>query len=257
MKTANGLLLIIAFLILHPGSGAAQSSRQDENVVQWRITEKEVVAVQTELSRRGHYKGRPTGVLDRETREALRAYQTESGLKVTGRIDRETYNRLELPYPATGRERDSQRRSGVLPKIGYGIKDKAVTTGQTVGGAAGKVKDKAKSGLEKTWDTGNSTVSKTKDVAQGAGEATVKGARTVGRGSQRAGNTLIGRSDAEIQLEVREVLESDRQTEKWQSEVKTGHVTIKTPPQHSADIGAVISNIRKVAGVKSVFVIAQ
>jgi hypothetical protein len=38
--------------------------------------------------------------------------------------------------------------------------------------------------------------------------------------------------------------------------VKKGTVTIKTPPNHYADVGSVVSNIRQIAGVESIFVIA-
>ncbi len=92
---------------------------------------------------------------------------------------------------------------------------------------------------------------------QGAPGVALKGVKSAGRGAERAGARLIGRSDAEIHEEVRRTLEDDPETKYWHSEVKNGLVTIKTPPQSKADIGVVVSNIRKVAGVKSVFVIAQ
>ncbi len=227
------------------GDGAIQTA-------EWRITEKEVIAVQAELIHRGYYQSKPTGVLDRDTREAVRAYQSESGLKVTGRIDRATYEKLELRYPATGKEADSLRSKGLLPRIGYGIKDKATGARDATTGAAKKVGSGVRTGLEKTWDAGGATVSKSKEVMQGAGNTTVKGAK----GAGRAGSRLMSRSDADVQSEVRQVLEDNPETRDWHSEVKDGRVTVKTPRQHKADVGAVISEIRKVAGVKSVFVIA-
>ncbi|MBK7600538.1 MAG: peptidoglycan-binding protein [Acidobacteria bacterium] len=48
--------------------------RPVDGVVQWRITEKEVTAVQAELIHRGFYKSKPTGVLDRDTREAVKSF---------------------------------------------------------------------------------------------------------------------------------------------------------------------------------------
>jgi hypothetical protein len=86
---------------------------------------------------------------------------------------------------------------------------------------------------------------------------TVRGVRAVGRGVEQVGDMIVGRSDAEIQTDVRELLKGDSETEKWYSEVKSGMVTIKTPQQHNANVGSVISNIRKIAGVKSVFVVAE
>jgi peptidoglycan hydrolase-like protein with peptidoglycan-binding domain len=238
-------------------TGTAQTAALEETPVEWRITEKEVAAVQTELKRRGYYNSTPSGILDRSTRESVRSYQTDNGLKVNGRIDRTTYEALKLPYPATGDEQDSERRSGILPSIGYGIKDRVVATGQTLEGAATKVKVKTGDGYDKAKETGGEAVTKTKEVGEEMGSMTVRGVRAIGRGAQRAGDMIVGRSDADIQTDVRELLKSDSETEKWYTEVKSGMVTIKTPQQHNANVGTVVSDLRKIAGVKSVFVIAE
>jgi peptidoglycan hydrolase-like protein with peptidoglycan-binding domain len=248
-------IIVVTFLLAI--TGTAQTAALEETPVEWRITEKEVVAVQTELKRRGYYNTNPSGILDRTTRESVRAYQADSGLKVTGRIDRTTYERLELPYPATGDERDSERRSGLLPSIGYGIKDKTIATGRTLDGAATKVKVKTEAGYDKVKGTGGGAVSKTKEVAQAVGSTTAKGVTAIGRGVERVGDMIVGRSDADIQTDVRELLKGDPETAKWYSAVKSGMVTIKTPQQNDANVGNVISNIRQIAGVKSVFVVAE
>jgi len=258
MKKLIGRYSVLIMLVfLFSASMVAVAQQSDPS--QWRITEKEVVAVQAELFRRGYYTSKPSGVLDRNTRTAVRSYQTENGLSVTGRIDRPTYESLGLTYPATGDEADSLRRTGLLSRIGYGVKDKTVAAGQTVGGAvvggAGKVKEGTQTGLEKTWDLGSSAASRTKEAAQGVGGASVRGARSLSRSSQRLSTSMIGRSDAEVHAEVRELLEENPETIRWVTDVKDGMVTVKPAPGTKADIGQVISNIRKIAGVKSVFVI--
>jgi hypothetical protein len=144
-----------------------------------------------------------------------------------------------------------------LPSIGYGIKDKTVATGRTLDGAATKVKGKTEAGYDKVKETGGGAVSKTKEIAQAVGSTMAKGVRAMGRGVRRAGDMIVGRSDADIQTDVRELLKGDSETEKWYSEVKSGMVTIKAPQQHNANVGNVIANIRKIAGVKSVFVVAE
>jgi Putative peptidoglycan binding domain len=261
MEVSVKKLFVLSMVLLLSISVMAQDNAPQENPPEWRITENEVYAVQAELSRHGYYKSKPTGVLDRDTRAALREFQSDNRLKVTGRIDRETYETLELAYPATGNERDSVRRRGVLPTIGYGVKDAAVATGKAVGGAAVFVKRKTMAGAEKTKDVTTGALSKSKDTAQDVGQdvgkATADGARSVGRGTSRAGNVLVGRSDADIHMDVREILEAKDETSNWYSEVKDGRVTIKTPPQHTEDTGELISAIRKVSGVRSVFVIAE
>jgi Putative peptidoglycan binding domain len=257
MKKIVAISHIITITLLLTIIGTGQTAALEETPVEWRITEKEVVAVQTELKRRGYYNSNPSGILDRTTRESVSAYQSDSGLKITGRIDRTTYEKLELAYPATGDEGDSERRNGLFPSIGYGIKDKTVATGRTLDGAATKVKAKAGTGYDKVRGGGGGAVSKTKEVGQELGSMAVRGVRAVGRGVERAGDMIVGRSDADIQTDVRELLKGDSETEKWYSEVKSGMVTIKTPNQHNANVGSVISNIRKISGVKSVFVVAE
>ncbi|MBK9314306.1 MAG: peptidoglycan-binding protein [Acidobacteria bacterium] len=247
----NRLMIAMAGLLCL--AGGMQTLAQDSS--KWRITEKEVTAVQVELFRRGFYKEKLTGVLDRQTRDAVLAYQEKNGLQVTGRIDRLTYESLDLTYPATGKEAENLRRAGLLPKIGYSVKDAGVATGQAIGGAAGKVREGAQTGLEKTWDLGATTVDKSKEAASGLGNASVRGAKNLGRGTQRVSTSLIGRSDAEVVSEVRELLGRNKETERWVATVKDGMVTIKVQPGHKVDLGQVISDIRKIAGVKSVFVV--
>ena len=57
------------------------------------------VKVQAALMRLGFFNGDITGVLGEETRSALKAYQRENGLKVTGRMDLRTLTRLGIPIP--------------------------------------------------------------------------------------------------------------------------------------------------------------
>ncbi|MGH9755620.1 MAG: peptidoglycan-binding domain-containing protein [Blastocatellia bacterium] len=230
-------------------SGSQTANRQ---ITDWRITEKEVKAVQAELTIRGYYKSKITGVLDRDTRAAVRAYQTDNGLKDSGRIDLETYLKLDLPYPATGKEADRLRSDALAPKIGYEVKDATVGAGDAAGGGAKKVGSGVRGGLEKTWDAGAGVVSKSKDVARGAGDATVRGVKGVGRAVAKP----FGRDDSNLQEQVRRLLEEDPETKSWGFEVKKGRVTIKTPPNHNVDVGQVVSNIRKIPGVESVFVVA-
>jgi peptidoglycan hydrolase-like protein with peptidoglycan-binding domain len=255
----NPLLFTISLVLAASISTAAvaQTPSAAGQPVDWRITEKEVKAVQVELTHRGYYKSKITGVLDRDTREAVTAYQTDSGLRVNGRVDRATYDRLGLNYPATGKEAESLRSDGLLPKIGYTVKDKTVATGNAISGGAKKAGSGVKTGVVKTLETSGETVSKSMEAVGAAGNATVKGVKGTGRTLGRAGDKLISRSDKDIQHDVRKVMDDNPETELWETQVKNGMVTVKTPPNHKADVGALISEIRKIVGVKSVFVIAQ
>jgi peptidoglycan hydrolase-like protein with peptidoglycan-binding domain len=252
-------LLIPIFAVAQTPDPVTQSPEQTSGsqtagrpITDWRITEKEVKAVQAELTLRGYYKSKVTGVLDRDTRAAVRAYQTDNGLKDSGQIDMETYRKLDLPYPATGKEVDRLRSDALSSKIGYEVKDATTAAGDAASGGAKKAESGVRGGLEKTWDAGAGAVSKSKEVARGAGDATVKGVKGVGR----AISWPFGRDESDLREQVRRLIEGNPETRSWVFEVKKGRVTIKTPPNHNADVGAVVSNIRQIPGVESVFVIA-
>src|SRR5262245_33332007 len=186
MEVSVKKLFVLSTVLLISISVLAQDNAPQENAPEWRITENEVYAVQAELSIRGYYKSKPTGVLDRDTREAVRAYQTDKGLKDSGRIDMETYRSLELPYPATGKEADRLRSDGLAPKIGYEVKDTTVKSGNAVTNGVKKIGSGVRTGLEKTWDTGAATVSKSKEAMRGAGGASARGVKGAGRAGARA-----------------------------------------------------------------------
>jgi peptidoglycan hydrolase-like protein with peptidoglycan-binding domain len=252
-------LLVPVFAVAQTPDSVTQTPGQtsgaqtaDRPITDWRITEKEVKAVQAELTLRGYYKSKVTGVLDRDTRAAVRAYQADNGLKDSGRIDMETYRKLDLPYPATGKEVDRLRGDDLSAKIGYEVKDATTGAGEAASGGAKKAGSSVRGGLEKTWDTGAGAVSKSKEVARGAGDATVRGVKSVGR----AGARIFKRGDSDLEEQIRQLLENNPETRDWRFEVKKGKVTVKTPPNHTVDVGEVISNIRKIPGVESVFVVA-
>lgn len=140
---------------------------------------------------------------------------------------------------------------------GYGVKDKVAGTGRKLGRAATKVKEKTGAGYKKTKGAGRVAVGKTKGAARGVGSMTAHGARAVGHGMKRTKETFMGRNDSEIQSDVRSLLKGDSKTQEWVSQVKSGMVTVRTTNQHDADVGAVISDIRKIDGVRSVFVVAE
>ena len=53
--------------------------------------------VQSELARRGYYRGQINGVIDSDSRQAIRAFQKAQGLPVTGLIDPGVLRALNLP----------------------------------------------------------------------------------------------------------------------------------------------------------------
>jgi hypothetical protein len=149
----------------------------------------------------------------------------------------------------------------VVAKVGYAIKDGVTDTGKAVGGAAQSVGRRARTVAEKTADTTAGAVNKTRDFANDTGDATARGAKTVGVGAHRAtrrvSHVLVGRSDAELSRDVRDVLSGDPQTASVKSEVKSGAVTLTLPPESRTDLSAAITRIRRIDGVQSVMVVHQ
>lgn len=220
------------------------------------ITNKEVAAVQAELQRRGYYRNTPNGLLDTETREAIKTYQQEHEQEETGRIDMKLLDSLELQYPATGKEVESARKKGLIPRIGYGAKDTVTGARDTTVNAGKSVKKGTERTLDKTRD-------KTVELAQDAGDATVKNAKKAGnktvdtttRAGRRVSEVFVGRSDADLQRDIRDILEAKEETARVRSEVKEGDV--KLFPKEGVDVSDAVSSIRKVSGVRSVMVVAK
>jgi len=60
-------------------------------------TDSTVAVAQERLARQGYYRGEIDGIFGPETRRAIMRYQSDHGLRVTGRPDVETLRALELP----------------------------------------------------------------------------------------------------------------------------------------------------------------
>ncbi len=210
-----------------------------------RITKNEVIAVQVELRRLGYLKTRLSAELDPETRIALREYQLKYGLPTTGKVDPATYRRLGLPYPAPkpGEQNAARQANSAVKERAPASSEKNI-----VQQAGSGVKEGARVGLEKTWDAGGYAASKSKD-------ATVKGAKAAGGAAKRKADSMIRRNDEDTRPEVAEVFDSKPAWSGLVYTVKDGMVTIKLPPKSNVDIGTLVSEVRKVAGVRYVFVV--
>jgi peptidoglycan hydrolase-like protein with peptidoglycan-binding domain len=58
-------------------------------------TKDQIKQAQTGLAKAGFYKGEPTGVFNKQTRKAIRAYQKANKLPVTGRLNNDLLTRLQ------------------------------------------------------------------------------------------------------------------------------------------------------------------
>jgi peptidoglycan hydrolase-like protein with peptidoglycan-binding domain len=244
----RGCLLLIALCTLAVAiSAQTAATKLPPNA---RINKNEVIAVQVELRRLGLLNASITGKLDAETAEAVRGYQRQNSLPVTGRIDLATYEKLGLPYPAPDPDDPNVvERAGGAVKQGTALgAQKTKDAGSYV---ATKSKEGARYGLEKTWDAGAYAASKSKDAAK----ASVKGVKSGSRLGGRKTVSLIRRNDDPISSDLRELFFEHHEWTGVQYEVKDGMVTLKIPPKSKVDVGALVSEVRKVAGVRSVFVV--
>ncbi|MEP7271819.1 MAG: peptidoglycan-binding domain-containing protein [Acidobacteriota bacterium] len=253
------LASLLMILAVPAGKAMCQTAPDSQNAIAASITEKEVRAVQQELFKRGFLEKQPSGALDGATREALIAFQKKEGLSETGKIDDSTVEKLGLAFPLDAEDARGNRRNGILPRIGYAIKDETTNAGKAIGGAARTVGRGARTGAQKTVDVSQDAAGKTGETAKTAGDKSVDGARTVGRGVQKASTEVtevaIGRSDERIHKDVRDVLNGDDNTRSILSNVKEGRVTLTTEVKSDADLSPAISDIRKISGVRSVVVI--
>jgi peptidoglycan hydrolase-like protein with peptidoglycan-binding domain len=119
-------------------------------------------------------------VLDAETREGLRSFQSAQGIDATGRIDYNTLSALAIDgkNPVVA----SERRNGFIPKVGYAVKDKTVaskdfvvSSAKTVGRGTRKGYDTVvsgtKTGLNKTKDVTVGTFRRSREVTVGMGHS--------------------------------------------------------------------------------------
>jgi peptidoglycan hydrolase-like protein with peptidoglycan-binding domain len=81
-----------------PSAAAAKPMHQDSvsgKAVRHAVwTKDQIKEAQEGLMKAGFYKGKPTGVFNRQTRKALRAYQKANKLPVTGRLSDDLLTRL-------------------------------------------------------------------------------------------------------------------------------------------------------------------
>ena len=64
-------------------------------------SKEQITMAQQSLTKAGLYKGKADGKWNDELSGAIKKYQTQNKLKVTGKLDEETLKKLEPPTPAT------------------------------------------------------------------------------------------------------------------------------------------------------------
>ena len=198
-------------------------------------TEVEIRQLQRSLEERGLYQGPLSGRLDRATRAALGRYQQIVGLPKTSRPDLETCRQLTIsarptrslaPSSAPARPVDSSLPTTVWQSL--------AESPTNITRAGRGVSEKLGKGIVKGTQNASGELEHT---------------------AQRSTTSLIGRADARTLRDVRELLEEDRRTAFWPASVEEGVVTLKVPRGSRLDPTPIVESIRRIAGVKSVFLI--
>ena len=74
-------------------SKTSEMSKSSSKSMTW--TTDQIKEAQEGLAKAGFYKGKPTGQFNADTRKALKKYQKQNKLPVTGRLDNEVLNKLK------------------------------------------------------------------------------------------------------------------------------------------------------------------
>lgn len=100
---------------------------------------------QNELKARGYDVGQADGILGPKTREALRKFQQDQGLTASGRLTRETANRLGIATVASNTG-NSDTPAEYFEEAGEALVENYGEAGKTVGRGTEKAIDNAKEG---------------------------------------------------------------------------------------------------------------
>jgi peptidoglycan hydrolase-like protein with peptidoglycan-binding domain len=111
-----------------PGSGVnrmpgASDMGKEQGHSGMNFSSEEIKQVQQALKEKGHDPGAATGVMNDETRQAIRAFQKENNLTATGTLDHETAQKLGVSVSgsaATGSKGGSSGSSGQSSPYGSG-----------------------------------------------------------------------------------------------------------------------------------------
>ena len=152
----------------------AQTTKEEKPKRQiFRAGKDQIMQAQTMLKEKAMYSGEATGKLDPDTRDGLKKFQSENGLKATGTLNRATLEKMnialtdkqkEMPIPASSYETAAQDDKTDKPKrVIFRANKEQITAAQTMlkgkamydGAATGKLDDATRDGLKKFQSENN------------------------------------------------------------------------------------------------------
>jgi peptidoglycan hydrolase-like protein with peptidoglycan-binding domain len=106
-----------------PGGPSPGQSGKDQGDSGLNLSSDEIKQIQNALKEKGHNPGSATGVMNEETREAIREFQKANNLSVTGTLDQETAQMLGVSVSGsagTGKKGASPRSKSGSSSPGSG-----------------------------------------------------------------------------------------------------------------------------------------
>jgi peptidoglycan hydrolase-like protein with peptidoglycan-binding domain len=240
----------------------------------------EVKQIQLDLKDRGYFHGPADGRKGPRTRTALRNFQRDESLAVTGSLDQATLDRLRPAapageaaepvrpvYPTAKRKRDDPAPARVMRTAG----DKVVGTVKTVGKAGvtvGKAGGETGEAVGKGGAVTGQAVGKAGSVTGSASATTAKAVAATSVTIARAPKTIYSRvrdvfgggesrSDAQIQRSIEAQYAEDNRLVPAELDVRVadGNVTLALPDGARSDVPHAVRLAKLTPGVRSVSVI--
>jgi peptidoglycan hydrolase-like protein with peptidoglycan-binding domain len=127
MKSLH-IVLLVSLLSVAALSAQGQTSTNTENTAEsktsakrgpvFRANKDQVTAAQAMLKKKGIYAGEATGKLDDSTRDSIKSYQQNNGLRSTGSLNRATLEKMGIALTDTQKEIPTSANSYASAKKG-------------------------------------------------------------------------------------------------------------------------------------------
>jgi peptidoglycan hydrolase-like protein with peptidoglycan-binding domain len=153
-----------------------------------KFSTEEIKQVQQALKEKGHDPGSATGVMNEETRQAIRAFQKANNLTATGTLDQETAQKLGVSVSGsagTGSSSGSGTQSPYTPGSSPGI-----GSGSTGSGSSGRSGSSESGSGAESGASGSSRGSGSTGSGSSLGSGSSGSGSGLGSGSKGSGSSL-------------------------------------------------------------------
>lgn len=115
MNVFKSIFATFALLIMLCTAGYAQFSpaqkEEKTSITRTEYQPETIQKAQQALKEKGFYKGEVSGKMDTNTRDAIKAFQAQQGIRETGRLNKETRQRLGIEATTAGAVKKPEKRA--------------------------------------------------------------------------------------------------------------------------------------------------